>query len=106
MRIIDYFHAWQSKAVNPEEQEVGYIKIMKDVIIQALKKGAENPPQPKKLFDNKLPDALKDATKCQAIDFLANGTFDLGLVGRTGLDIGRRCNIFLSFRQSISYYYK
>ena len=27
MRIIDYFHAWQSKAVNQEEQEVGYINL-------------------------------------------------------------------------------
>ena len=39
MRIIDYFHAWQSKAVNQEEQEVGYLNdYTYPVIIQALKK--------------------------------------------------------------------
>ena len=87
MRIIDYFHAWQSKAVNQEEQEVGYLNdYTYPVIIQALKKGAENPLlQPKKLFDNKLPDALKDAIPPIGPLDLANGTFDLGLLGDTGL---------------------
>lgn len=87
MRIIDYFHAWQSKAVDQEEQEIGYFNdYTYPVIIQALKKGAQNPLlQPKKLFENKLPNALRDLIPPIGPLDLANGTFDLGLIGDTGL---------------------
>ena len=82
MRVRDYFENWQNLAVNQETQEVGYYKDYTfDVVIQTLKKGAINPLiRPKKLFDNPLPDAIKDQIPPIGPLDIANGNFDPGLI--------------------------
>ena len=82
MRVRDYFENWQNLAVNQETQEVGYYKDYTfDVVIQTLKKGAINPLlKPKKLFDNPLPDAIKDQIPPIGPLDIANGNFDPGLI--------------------------
>ena len=82
MRVRDYFENWQNLAVNQETQEVGYYKDYTfDVVIQTLKKGAINPLiRPKKLFDNPLPDAIRDQIPPIGPLDIANGNFDPGLI--------------------------
>ena len=82
MRVRDYFENWQNLAFNQETQEVGWYKDYTfDVVIQTLKKGAINPLiKPKKLFDNPLPDVIKDQIPPIGPLDIANGVFDPGLV--------------------------
>ena len=82
MRVRDYFENWQNLAVNQETSEVGYYKDYTfDVVIQTLRKGAINPLiRPKKLFDNPLPDPIKDLIPPIGPLDIANGVFDPGLV--------------------------
>ena len=109
MRVRDYFENWQNLAVNQETQEVGYYKDYTfDVVIQTLKKGAINPLlKPKKLFDNPLPDAIKDLIPPIGPLDIANGAFDLGLVGRQDLShLADAVNYSTKIIKCISYYFK
>ena len=85
MRVRDYFENWQNLTFNQETQEVGWYKDYTfDVIIQTLKEASLNPLfPPKKLFDNPLPDVIKDQIPPIGPLDIANGVFDPGLVCKT-----------------------